>query len=121
MHGQMDVHASMSDQTSHSVVVIACFDAFCQTIKKKTVVLLDNASIHTSEEFEERIPSWKKQGLILKYLPPYAPELNLIEILWRQIKYNWLPFSAYQSLTGLSEALENILSNIGSKYQITFA
>src|SRR5207245_6124707 len=91
----------------------------CLLIQDKTFYSL--ASIHTSEEFEERIPSWKKQGLILKYLPPYAPELNLIEILWGQIKYHWLPFSAYQCLNALTEALENILSNIGSKYQITFA
>jgi len=27
--------------------MIACVDAFCQTIKKKTFVVLDNASIHT--------------------------------------------------------------------------
>jgi hypothetical protein len=33
--------------------------------------------------------------LIIKYLPPYSPELNLIEILWRFMKYYWLPFSAY--------------------------
>ena len=82
MNRQNDLHASMFEQSTHSGGVIACFDALCQTIKKKTVVLLDNASIHTSEEFEERLPSWKKQGLILKYLSPYSPELNLIEILW---------------------------------------
>jgi hypothetical protein len=29
--------------------------------------MLDNASIHTSEEFEDRIPHWKKQGLIIKF------------------------------------------------------
>src|SRR5437667_1700649 len=56
------------------------------------------------------MPSWKKQGLIIKYLPPYAPELNLIEILWRRIKYTWLPFSAYACLNALIEALEDILS-----------
>jgi hypothetical protein len=105
----------------HTGVVIACFDAFCQTITKKTVVIMDHASIHTSEEFEHRIPSWKKQGLVIKYLPPYSPELNLIEILWRRIKYTWLPFSAYESLNALSEALEAILSHVGSEYQITFA
>src|SRR3989442_5383019 len=87
MNRQNDLHAYMFEQSTHSGVVIACFDAFCQTIKKKTVSLLDNASIHTSEEFEERMPSWKKQGLILKYLSPYSPELNLIEILWRQIDF----------------------------------
>ena len=85
------------------------------------LVIMDNASIHTSEEFEHRIPSWKKQGLVIKYLPPYSPELNLIEILWRRIKYTWLPFSAYESLNALSEALEAILSHVGSEYQITFA
>jgi transposase len=121
MNRHNGLHTYMFEQSVHSGVVIACFDAFCHTITKKTVVVLDNASIHTSEEFEERLPYWKKQGLILKYLPPYSPELNLIEILWRHIKYRWLPFSAYQCLNALSEALENILSNVGSKYQITFA
>ena len=82
---------------------------------------MDNASVHTSEEFEECLAEWKKQGLIIKYLSTYAPELNLIEILWRNIKYAWLPFSAYQCLSALREALEHILKNFGSKYQITFA
>ena len=121
MNRKNDFHTYMFEQSIHTGVVIACFDAFCQTIKKKTVVVLDNASIHTSEEFEERIPHWKKQGLIIKYLTPYSPELNLIEILWRRIKYTWLPFSAYQCLNALIEALEDILSHVGSEYQITFA
>ena len=121
MNRKNDLHASMFDQSIHTGVVIACFDAFCKTIKQKTVVLIDNASIHTSEDFEDRIPHWKKQGLIIKYLSTYSPELNLIEILWRRIKYDWLPFSAYQCLNAMIEALENILSHVGSKYQITFA
>ena len=121
MNRKNDLHTYMFEQSIHTGVVLACFDAFCKTIEKKTVVMLDNASIHTSEEFEDRIPHWKKQGLIIKYLPTYSPELNLIEILWRRIKYDWLPFSAYQCLNAMIEALENILSNVGSKYQITFA
>jgi transposase len=121
MNRNNDLHSYMFEQSVHTGVVIACFDAFCTTLTKKTVVVIDNASIHTSEEFEDRIPYWKKQGLIIKYLPPYSPELNLIEILWERIKYTWLPFSAYQCLNALIEALENILSNVGSKYQITFA
>jgi transposase len=121
MNRHNDLHPFMFEEAIHTGVVIACFDAFCHTITKKTVVVIDNASIHTSEEFEDRIPYWKKQGLLLKYLPPYSPELNLIEILWRRIKYTWLPFSAYACLNALSEALEDILSGVGSEYQITFA
>jgi transposase len=54
------------------------------------------------------------------FLPPYCPELNRIEILWRKIKYDWLPFSAYTSFAALKAALLDIFSNVGSKYQITF-
>jgi len=50
-------------------------------------VLLANAPMHRSQEFIKQIPQWVKKGLIIKYLPPYAPELNLIEILWRFMKY----------------------------------
>jgi transposase len=121
MNRHNDLHPFMFEEAIHTGVVIACFDAFCRTITKKTVVVLDNASIHTSDEFADRIPYWKKQGLVIKYLPPYSPELNLIEILWRRIKYTWLPFSAYVCLNALSEALEAILSHVGSEYQITFA
>ncbi|HET8669216.1 MAG TPA: IS630 family transposase [Candidatus Saccharimonadales bacterium] len=121
MNRQNDLHPFLFEGSIHTGVVIACFDAFCQTLTKKTVVVIDNASIHTSEAFEDRLPYWKKKGLTIKYLPPYAPELNLIAILWRRIKYTWLPFSAYECLNALSEALETILSHVGSEYQITFA
>ena len=121
MNRKNDLHPFIFEQSVHTEVVIACFDEFSKTLKKKTVVVMDNASVHTSEEFEEYLPQWKKQGLIIKYLTTYSPELNLIEILWRNIQYAWLPFSAYQCLNALREALENILKNFGSEYQITFA
>ena len=121
MHRHNDLPASMFEQSIHTGVVIACCDAFCQTITKKTVVVIDNASIHRREEFADHIPSWKQQGLIIKYLSPYSPALHLIAILWRRIKDTWLPFSAYECLHALSEALEAILSKVGSEYQITFA
>ncbi|WP_415873359.1 transposase [Burkholderia ubonensis] len=30
--------------------------------------------------------------MLLFYLPPYSPELNLIEIVWRHLKYRWRRF-----------------------------
>ena len=121
MNRQNDLHPYLFEQSVHTGVVIACFDDFCQTITKKTVVAVDNASVHWSDEFEDRIPYWKKQGLTIKYLSSYSPELNIIEILWRRIKYTWLPFSAYDGLNALIGALEKVLCDVGSEYQITFA
>src|SRR5467141_3690093 len=60
MNRQNDLHTYMFEQSIHTGVVIACFDAFGQTLTQKTVVVVDNASIHRSEEFEDRIPHWKK-------------------------------------------------------------
>ncbi|OQY29409.1 MAG: hypothetical protein B6244_04130 [Candidatus Cloacimonetes bacterium 4572_55] len=102
-------------------VVIARMNNFAKSITKPTYVVIDNAPIHTSKLFQECILKRKKKGLIIKNVPTYSPELNLIEILWRKIKYYWLPFAAYTDFENLKNELENILVNIGSKYRITFA
>lgn len=101
--------------------MIACFDAFAKTREKPTVVVLDNASLHTSEAVAANRERWHANGLQLEFLAPYSPELNLIEILWRKIKYEWLPFSAYESFSSLREELFKILRNIGTEYQIAFS
>lgn len=106
-----------------SATVIAALDAFAaQTAqaKKLRLVVLDNAPIHTSHAFQDRILEWFRQGVGLHSLPPYSPELNLIEILWRNIKYQWLPRSAYLSFEHLKTELQSILNQFGSKYTITF-
>jgi len=121
MHRHNDVHPSMVEPSIHTGVVMACVDAFCRTITTKTVVVVDHASIHRSAEFADRVPSWKQHGLIITYLPPSSPEFNLIEVLWRRITYDWVPFSASSCLHAMIEALNDILSHVGSKYQITFA
>ncbi len=104
-----------------SAMVIECFNAFSEHLTKPTYVILDNAPQHTSMAFKAKISEWKKKKLFIYYLPPYSPELNLIEILWRFIKYAWLPFSAYLNFDSLNHALEEVLKNFGTKYQINFA
>ena len=38
-------------------------------------------------------------------------ELNRIEILWRKIKYEWLPLSAFGSIQPIKTALGDIIIN----------
>jgi transposase len=85
-----------------------------------TVVVMDNASIHTSEAFQEEIPKWEKKGLSIFYLPKYSPELNLIEILWRFMKYAWIEFWAYTSFAHLVQYVEEVIKNFGEQYKINF-
>lgn len=105
-------------------VVIACIEQFIERLRESepdlpVVIVLDNARIHKGE-IEEHRRRWQKQKVRLKYLPTYSPELNMIEILWRRIKYQWLPLEATESWEALVAAVEHILKNIGSEYQITF-
>ena len=86
-----------------SSVVIACIDKFCKQLSRPTTLVIYNAPIHRSAEFEAMIPIWEAQGLFLWFLPPYSPELNLIGILWKQIKYHWMPIHAYESVQTLAQ------------------
>ena len=106
--------------TVNTEVVVACFDQFAKSIRGKTVVIIDNAPTHTSKEFISNIERWDKLGLVIVPIAPYSPELNIIEIVWRKIKYEWIPFSAYESFENLKQELYKILAGIGSNYIVQF-
>ena len=116
-----DLHPYVFEHSVDSEIVIACFDAFCRTRTQLTLVVMDGASIHTSAAFQAKLPAWEAQGVIVYLLSAYSPELNLIEILWRMMKYRWLPLWAYQSYNHLLRAIIEVLKGVGSKYQINFA
>ena len=107
--------------TVDTEVVVSCFEAFSKQIQRLTVVVIDNASAHTSKRFKECQAQWEARGLFLYNLPPHCPELNLIEILWRMIKYRWLPLSAYQDFPSLVARVEQVLVQVGTRYTIDFA
>lgn len=107
--------------TIDTEIVTACFDDFCRTLSKLTLVVMDGASIHISAAFQAKLPEWEAQGLYVYLLPAYSPELNLIEIVWRMMKYHWLPLWAYKSFDHLLRGVIEVLKGIGSKYQVNFA
>lgn len=102
-------------------VVVACIDQFASKIKKPTTLIVDNAPTHTSNEFKAQLDKWSAIGLTIQPISPYSPELNIIEIVWRKIKYEWLPFSAYDSFEALREGLFDVLAHIGNKFHINFS
>jgi len=107
--------------TFNSEKLIAFMDGFAKKTVKKTIVILDNSPIHKSKKFMAKVEQWKEQDdLWIYFLPPYSPELNLIEILWRRIKYQWLSFDAYNNFQNLEDKLNLVLDNFGTKYDIKF-
>ena len=116
-----ELRSEMSTGKMTAVKVARFLDEFAETVNKMTVVVIDNASIHTAKAMTEKLDDWEKKGLHLYFLPTYSPELNLIEIVWRKVKYEWIHRSAYTSFESLWDSLSHIFPEIGRTYNINFA
>ncbi|MEG4015798.1 MULTISPECIES: transposase [unclassified Microcoleus] len=101
-------------------MVIACIDAFFPAVDQPTVIVTAQASIHTSDAILDKVEEWKQRNITLFELPSYSPKLNLIEILWRFIKYEWVEISAYKSWETFVASVEKILKEFGENYVINF-
>ena len=110
------------DGSINSFVVVEVFEDFIASLdpKRKKVFIIDNAPVHTSEYFQLYEAHWQAQKVSICHLSTYSPELNLIEILWRFVKYQWLPWDAYLSLEQLEEKLWDVFLNVGKKFTISF-
>ena len=53
-----------------------------QVTSGKLCLILDNARWHRSQDLQPLFQAQKKR-LVLLFLPPYSPELNPIERVWR--------------------------------------
>jgi transposase len=51
-----------------------------------SVIVLDNATFHTSKRTQELV---EQVGCELLFLAPYSPDLNPIEKLWANLKRRW--------------------------------
>lgn len=90
-------------------------------LKKLTVVVLDNARIHHSQIIKDRLKIWQARGLYLFYLPRYSPNLNIVEILWRKLKYEWLSPSDYLDKENLFYQIRLALTSVGQNLFINFS
>jgi hypothetical protein len=75
------------------------------SIKKVTVVVLDNARAYTSQQKKDRRPNWQQRD---------SPHLNITETLWRKLKYEWLHASDYLRTEGLFHRVRQALAAVGS-------
>ncbi len=117
----LDLYYYETQQSVKVADIVLFFSNFCQQITQPTVVVLDNASCHRSAEVQAHLAEWEEHGLRLFFLPPYSPELNRIEVLWRCCKHHWLSLAAYTSFHRLQDELQKILNKVGNECKINFA
>jgi len=77
-------------------------------------LVLDNARYQKCKKVQEQADSLKIE---LLYLPPYSPNLNLIERLWKFVKKKCLYAKYYEDFLTFSSAISDCLETAHIKYK----
>jgi transposase len=109
-----------SEGKGNTEFVVNVLDKFVESLTKPTVIVLDNASIHTSAQFKEKIQEWEKKDLFIFYLPPYSPHLNICERVWKELKARWIRVQDYADFQTLKLRIMEVLANIGIDFLIDY-
>lgn len=79
------------------------------------VIVLDNYAVHHSRPVRDAAPALAERGVTFCFLPPYSPELNPIEALWKQVKHHDLPERSHPTEAALQAAVERALADRARK------
>ncbi len=98
------------DATAH-LAFVQRVAAGSRADRRPCIVVLDNYSVHHSQMVKAALPALTKTNIHFWYLPPYSPELNAIEPVWRQLKYQDLPIRSHPTDQALQAAVETALQD----------
>jgi transposase len=93
-------------------------DAFLEEIKKQydtattICIILDNARYQRSYLVQQKA---KALGIDLIYLPPYSPNLNLIERIWRYFKKKVIKNKYYADYPSFETAVETFFQTFDDR------
>lgn len=90
MIGVMTSEEICSFITIDSSTTTEVFTAFIEQqlikhLRDGDCVIMDNISVHKNAHVKQQIES---TGAVVKFLPPYSPDLNPIEKFWSKLKQN---------------------------------
>ena len=77
-------------------------------------LVMDNARYQRCHKVTEHAAN---QGIEILFLPPYSPNLNLIERLWKHLKKKALRNRHFDCFTSFQSAVDSYLDNLNTKHQ----
>ena len=78
-------------------------------------LVLDNAKYQKCKIVQELA---ENLNIELLYLPPYSPNLNLIERLWKFVKKKCLYSHYYEDILAFKTGIENCLNKTEQEYKV---
>ena len=70
------------------------------------IMIMDKAGWHCSHELI--VP----ENIHIEHLPPYSPELNPVELLWREIRRNHFNNELYENMDSVELMLNKVLKKL---------
>lgn len=80
----------------------------------KITLVMDNARYQRCKKVTDKA---KESGVHLLFLPPYSPNLNLIERLWKFTKKKCLYNKYYEYFTDFKGAIDECLAHVKTKFR----
>jgi transposase len=71
-----------------------------QQPNERIILCMDKAGWHTTNLLTT------PNNIILWFLPPYSPELNPVELIWRELRANYFNNKTFDSLNQVDDHLE---------------
>jgi len=97
----------------NSDLFIALVEALSQRYRRAEVLhlIVDNCVTHKSRRTKGYVASLQGR-VVLHFLPPYSPEENVIERLWKQMHDHVTRNHQHQTIEALMEAVDEFLANV---------
>ena len=104
------------DETINAVSTVALLEqiAAAYPAAKKITVILDNARYYRSKVVAEYL---QNSRIELMFLPPYSPNLNLIERFWKFFKKQVLYNQYYETFRQFKSACEDFFDDLENYHQ----
>ena len=115
---QLIVHTSPTKRSSDFVAHLEQLDRLFGPRPgqptKPVVLVEDNGPIHTSKLSMAALAA-REHWLTVEWLPRYAPELNDIEVVWRDLKAHHLAHQTFADLDALDRAIHHAVDELNAE------
>jgi len=116
--GRLTVHTSPTKRSSDFVVHLEQLDRLYGPKPgqpaKPVVLVEDNGPIHTSKLSRAALAA-RAHWLHVEWLPKYAPELNDIESIWRDLKLHHLAHQTFADADALDRAIHHAVNALNQE------
>jgi transposase len=110
-HDKMTAPAAFEGAMTTEMFLAYLEQCLCPTLRRGDMVVIDNCRAHTSPRVRKVIET---AGATLRYLPPYSPDLNPIEMAYSKCK-EFLRKAEARTVTGVYKAIRSFLPSLSAQ------